>query len=372
MMGRLLAVGMLAAVVLALDASAASPVRVSLVQSTAPVAGRAWTAKLKVRPTSFRGTVRVTASGARRMTVRATRRRGAYTARFVFPSAGRWTLAATAGGRTSKLGAVQVRAPAPTPLAFTWPTSVDVEPSGTLLVVENGRERVLRVDPENGTTTAVAQSIPKAFAAVRAPSGAIYVSGAHTLRRLDGSAAPTVAEATEDIGPIAIAANGDVYYATATRIFRLDGGNAPPALVAGNGTLGGSGDGGPALRAQFSSPHGLRVAGTSLYVADSGNNRIRRIELTTGVITAFANVATPHGIEVAADGTLYVCDGQNKRVVHLAATGAQLGVVGGSAFADPYDVEAAADGSLYVVDTAESGRIRRIAPDGSVTTLARR
>jgi sugar lactone lactonase YvrE len=371
-MGRLLAVGMLAAVALALDASAASPVRVSLLRGAAPVAGRAWTATLKVRPASFHGTVRVTASGPRRIAVRAARRRGTYTARFVFPSAGRWTLAARVGGRTSELGAVQVRAPTPTPVAFSWPTSVDVEPSGALLVVENGRERVLRVDPDTGATTVVVQSIAKAFAAVRAPSGAIYVSGAHALRRLAGGAAQTVAEATEDIGPVTVAPNGDVYYATATRIFRLDGGNAPPALVAGNGTLGGSGDGGPALRAQLSSPHGLHATSSALYVADSGNNRVRRIELATGVISAFAGVPTPHGLELAPDGTLYVCDGLNRRVVHLSAAGTPLGVAGGSAFADPYDVEAAADGSLFVVDTAESGRIRRIAPDGTVTTLSRR
>ena len=70
-------------------ASAATPVRVSFAaKPSQPVAGRAWTTKLVVRPASFRGVVRVTARGARRIAGRATRRGSTYRVRLVFPGLG--------------------------------------------------------------------------------------------------------------------------------------------------------------------------------------------------------------------------------------------------------------------------------------------
>ena len=112
--GKLLALGVLG-VTFALDASAAAPVRVSLAgEAPSLSAGRAWTARLAVRPVSFGGSIRVTATGPRGSKVRATGGRGSYRARIVFPTAGRWTLAARAGRSTSRLGSVQVRPAPPT------------------------------------------------------------------------------------------------------------------------------------------------------------------------------------------------------------------------------------------------------------------
>ena len=87
------------------SASAAGPVHVSLSgKRPAPVAGRAWTVRLAVRPAAYAGAIQVTASGARRVHVRAAGRRGSYRARLVFPTAGLWRLTARAGGTTSRLG----------------------------------------------------------------------------------------------------------------------------------------------------------------------------------------------------------------------------------------------------------------------------
>ncbi len=142
-----------------------------------------------------------------------------------------------------------------------------------------------------------------------------------------------------EIGPIAAGPNGDVYYSTATQIFRLPGGSGPPIRIAGTGEAGGGGDGGPALNAQFSSPHGLAVAADgALLVSDRDNNRVRRIDPATGLVTAFAPIDQPYGIDVAADGTVSVVEGSQNRVVRLSPTGARLGFVG-PAFAVPYDVE---------------------------------
>ncbi len=201
-------------------ASAASPVRVALAgPRPVPTVGQPWTATLTVRPSSFGGVVRVVAVGPGRLAVRASGARGSYRARLVFPSAGRWKLTARAGGSTSALGTVTVQRRS---LRFVWPTSVAVEPDGALLVVENGRRRILRVEPRSGRVTVLADGLENPFAAVRAPSGDLYLSGGRSLRRLDASGSwHVVATASEDIGPLALAPDGTAFFTTSTRLFRL-------------------------------------------------------------------------------------------------------------------------------------------------------
>ena len=360
----------------ACSASAARPVHVSLSgKRTAPVAGRTWTVRLTVRPAAYAGAITVTASGARRVRARASGRRGSYRARLVFPTAGLWRLTARAGGTTSRLGSVRVRRAPAKPLQFTEPTSIDLQPSGDLLLVLNNPGRVLRVSPATGRVSVLVPSLFRPYAIVRAASGSTYVSIGNQLQRLNGSGAPTtVAEVPQgtEIGPIAAAPNGDLYYATATQVFRLPGGSGPSVHIAGTGAEGGGGDGGPALDAQFSSPHGLAVAADgSLLVSDRGNDRVRRIDPVTGVIATFAPVGEPYGIDVAPDGTVYVIDGTLDRVVRVSPAGAILGPLG-PAFSTAYDVEVGADGVAYLLQAGPAGYIRRIAPDGTVTTVSRR
>jgi sugar lactone lactonase YvrE len=362
--------------VLACSASAAEPVKVSLSgKRAAPVASRAWTVRLAVRPASYAGAVRLIASGPRRVHVRATGRRGSYRARLVFPSPGLWRLFARAGGTTSRLGAVRVRRAPVRPLLFTEPTSIDLQPDGSLLLVEFSTGRVLRIDPATGRVSVVVSTLFRPYAVVRTPSGSIYISIGNELKRLNGRAAPTTVASVApgvEIGPIAAAPNGDLYYSTATQIFRLPGGSGPSVHIAGTGAEGGGGDGGPALEAQFSSPHGLAVAADgALLVSDRGNDRVRRIDPATGAITAFAQVGEPYGIDVAPDGTVFVIDGKLQRVVRLSATGAMLGPLG-PAFAVPYDVEVASDGVAFLLQAGPIGHLRRIAPDGTFTTVSRR
>jgi hypothetical protein len=210
---------------------------------------------------------------------------------------------------------------------------------------------------------------------VRAPSGSVYLSVFEQLDRLDGAGPPTpVAQMPPgiEIGPIAAAATGDIYFSTATQIFRLPGGAGPPVRIAGTGGAGGGGDGGPALNAQLSSPHGLGLAADgAVLVSDRGNDRVRRIDPVTGVITAFAQIAQPGGIDVAPDGSVYVVEAGTGRVVHLSRSGARLGLIG-PGFAVPYDVEVAPDGVVYVLQAGPTGYVRRIAPNGTVTTVSRR
>jgi hypothetical protein len=96
-----------------------------------------------------------------------------------------------------------------------------------------------------GKTTVVAAA-DEAYSVAVAASGAIYLSAAHVLLRLDGVGGTTpVAQADSDIGPVAVAANGDVYYETETALWKVAGGTGAPTEVAD----------------QLSGPHGLAVTG---------------------------------------------------------------------------------------------------------------
>jgi DNA-binding beta-propeller fold protein YncE len=89
------------------------------------------------------------------------------------------------------------------------------------------------------------------------------------------------------------------------------------------------------------------------------------------VITAFAPVGEPYGMDVAPDGTVYVIEGKEQRVVRLTAAGTRLDSLG-PRFFNPYDVEVTTDGVAYLLQAGPAGRVRRIAPNGAVTTISRR
>lgn len=116
--------------------------------------------------------------------------------------------------------------------------------------------------------------------------------------------------------------------------------------VAGNGVSGFSGDGGPATAAELSSPAGVAIDGAgNLYIADAGNNRIRRVDGHSGVISTIAGTAATTGS--LGDGG--------------PATSARL--------SNPLDIVVAPDGTLYIADTGDN-RIRKIDTFGNITTAA--
>jgi sugar lactone lactonase YvrE len=245
-------------------------------------------------------------------------------------------------------------ASAAAPVTFVWPTSIAVEPDGSLLVVENGLHRLVRVDPSSGRTTVVASGMAKPYAVARARSGAIYVTDAGALERIDGTRAPrVVARVTEDIGPIALAPDGDVYFTTSTELFRLTRAGGKPVRVA-TGLAG---------------PHGIAVAPDgAVLVADTDAHRVLRVDPRTGAASTLMKVANPRGIAVAADGTIDVVAADAHRVARFSAAGKRLGRVG-SRFGDPYAL-AVTPAAIYVIDTSATGTIVRVGRDGAVRTLA--
>lgn len=166
-------------------------------------------------------------------------------------------------------------------------------------------------------------------------------------------------------------------------------------IVAGSGVSGT--DNGALLNARFNSPAGLAIAasGSILYVADTDNHVIRAVNLVTGTVSTYAgqmaakgaadgDAATtasferPMGLALHASGDLYVADSGNSRirvvttdfaskkrvVVTLAGSGPGFrdGIASKAWFAAPEDIALGGDGMLYVADTG-NGIIRRIAPD---------
>lgn len=210
------------------------------------------------------------------------------------------------------------------------PVALASDAVGRILIADRGIDRVLRFDPVTGALEVIAGSGIDAPAtedalALESPlldpqgvavlaSGDIVFSetGGHRvwrigpegrLRVLAGSGRAAfggdgqAATAAHLRGPTALAASGDRLYIADTgnqrvRAVDLDGGTI--TTVAGTGTRGFGGDGGHAAGAQLDGPSGLAVgsAGGRLYIADRGNHRIRLVHLASGTIDTFAGTGS--------------------------------------------------------------------------------
>jgi sugar lactone lactonase YvrE len=134
---------------------------------------------------------------------------------------------------------------------------------------------------------------------------------------------------------MALAPNGDLYLALreGNAVYRIDYGTKTIHRVAGTGQSGYSGDGGPALQANLGGPKGLAYSSRGgLYVADTENHVIRRIDLATGIISTVLGDGTrgdgpetdplhcrlsrPHGVHADAAG-LYVTNSEAHRIMLL-------------------------------------------------------
>jgi sugar lactone lactonase YvrE len=284
---------------------------------------------------------------------------------------GRHVLRVQGIGRTglrSRVRAHVVAVVAPL-LQFNFPGQIAVEPNGSLLVAESGG-RLARIEAGAGTI-ATATAVPRPFGVVTAP-GVIYFSDANAVRRIDTSGVvSTAAEFASDVGPLALAANGDLYVMTAARVYRLAGGQPPAEPFAGSGVEGDSGDGGPALAAQIRAPHGLAVAPDgALLISDTGNNRLRRVDPATRVITSLGNVVRPYGVAVGPDLLVYVASVDEDRVLRVDGSGAITPFAVGLESASSLAFDAA--GTLFVTEgNTATARVWRVARDGTSAPLRR-
>lgn len=188
------------------------------------------------------------------------------------------------------------------------------------------------------TTPCLAQATPPTYT-VSTFTGAVPI----------GDGGPAAAAILRWPGPLVFDSTGNLYIA--------DWGNAsirkvtPDGIIhtiAGTGTTGFSGDGGPASQAQLSADLvGLSIdSGGNIYIVDSGNNRIRMISATDGTINTIVDgTALPQpetqfgftGMAFDGAGNLYIADGGHSQIYKIATDGTFVVIAGTGTHADNGD-----------------------------------
>lgn len=259
------------------------------------------------------------------------------------------------------------------------PSAVAYDRSGNLFVADTANHLIREVVKSSGTIVTVAGSGMAGFAGD---------GGAATSALLD---TPT---------GVAVDSNGILYIADShnARIRRVAGGII--STVAGTGVSGFSGDGGAAASAQLASPSGVAVdTSDNLYIADTGNHRVRRVAgviITTvagtgdqgfsgdGGAATSATLDAPASVAVDAAGNLYIADRHNQRIRVVGTNGTITtfagsgtpGFSGGfagdgaaataAALSRPSGVSVDSAGNVYIAD-ANNQRVRTVTA-GVITT----
>ena len=250
--------------------------------------------------------------------------------------------------------------------ALNMPHELQFDAAGDLYIADRDSHAIRRIDMKTGIITRAAGTGVAGFsgdggraraAQLRGPHCLIADGdtllicdvGNHRIRRLHlrtglldtyagtGEAKPTPegapAAGTPLNGPRALARapTGDLYLALreGNAVYRIDGRSQTLHRVAGTGEKGFTGDGGPALEATVSGPKGLAYAPEgALYIADTENHAIRRVDLTSGKITTVlgtgqpgdgpepdsrrCRLSRPHGLLVTPDGLLVADSGAHR------------------------------------------------------------
>ncbi|MBW2292551.1 MAG: hypothetical protein JRG94_09590 [Deltaproteobacteria bacterium] len=239
------------------------------------------------------------------------------------------------------------------------------------------------------------------------PDGSIYIAGGQRVRRVDPDGTITTFAGSSDIfgfggdggpatsalldGPadVSVGPDGSVYIADPGnfRIRRVD----PDGIIstfAGNGEQGSGGDNGPATQAQFSRALlGVDAAPDgSVYIADSFNHKIRRVD-PDGIITTFAGIggsgccldgkpaneaglSLPFGVSFGSDGSVYIADTGNARIRRVKPDGIIETIIDlGRGTSQPDDVAIDRNGNLYIADQRQN-RIFRLEANGLLQTFA--
>jgi sugar lactone lactonase YvrE len=264
--------------------------------------------------------------------------------------------------------------------ASLWDVSdVQADSSGTLYIADKRNHRIRKVDP-NGIITTIAGT---GTAADSGDGGRAIAAGLDTpyklaLDRRDNT----------------------IYVSTRTRVRKI----APDGTIstyAGNGEQKFAGDGGAATAASLSSPGGVAVdAAGNVYIADWVDNRVRRVDAATGVISTYAGngnrdftgdggpavdaaLKNPEGLSIDEQGNLYIADMNNRRVRKVDVKGFISTIAGdgtlefkgdgGPATAAglfwPQAVAADRSGAVFIGDTSNF-RLRRVGADGIIQTVA--
>ena len=345
---------------------------------------------------------------------------GNHTIREVTPVGTDWVVTTLAG-----LGGTRGSADGTNSAArFNYPAGVAVDTSGNVYVADEGNNTIRKVTPlgtnwvvttlaglagsagsANGTGSNARFYLP--FGLAVATNGNVYVGDMGdtygTIRKVtSGGVVTTLATGFNAPYGVAVDSAGNVYVADTDNnaIRKVTSGGVVTTLAGSVGSFGtNDGTGSAAL---FYSPFGLTVATNgNVYVADSGNNTIRKVT-PAGVVTTLAGLASnntgstdgtgsaarfngPANMAVDTNGNVYLADSGNNTIREVTPEGVVTtlaGLAGHAGSADgtnsaarfnlPYGVAMDSAGNLYVADTLNY-TIRKVTPVGTnwvVTTLA--
>lgn len=263
------------------------------------------------------------------------------------------------------------------------PYGLEIGPDGALYVCEIDTHRIRRIDLK---------------------TGGISTAAGTGARGYSGDGGPAVKAQLNEPYEVRFDADGNMYFVEMQNqvVRRVDAKTKVITTVAGNGKRGFGGDGGPAAQAQLSTPHSIAIRGPSLYIADIGNHRIRRVDLASGKIETFGGTGerlpTPDGAPLAGTplngpramafdktgdmwlalregNAVYRVDMASRTLHHFAGTGGSGyqgdgGPAKAALLAGPKGIAVGPDGAVYLADT-ESHTIRRIdTKSGIITTVA--
>ena len=233
-----------------------------------------------------------------------------------------------------------------------------------------------------------------------AQSGNVYTLAGGGISLADGVPA-TSAQIVRSTG-IGTDATGNIYITDSSqcKIRKINPASGLIQTVAGTGTCGFSGDGGPSIAAQISKPSGIFVDGPgNIFIADRVNGRIRKVDAGTGIITTVAgggssigdgipatvHVLNPNSVYVDPSGNMYVGADYKLFKIH-GITGIITTIAGDGIPADVGDggpataasfgstiksISMDATGNIYVISSLFGDGVRKIdAASGIITTVA--